>query len=315
MSEQDTKQAEEETPSANEGRVADEPQTNEPPKDRGQGADEPQPATTAPTEDEAVASDTSDVAEVIPEIRQIIGALLFASQAPLTVKQIRNVFKRALENYEGITKEFEGITEAQVRDGLADLKRELERAKCGLVLVEVSTGFRLQNDKACGPWIRQLLEKGRVSRLSKPALETLAIIAYRQPCTRADVEAIRGVSVDSMVRNLLEMQLLKVVGRSELPGRPWLFGTTNLFMEHFGLKNLEDLPGMTELRRQPDPQPDPEPEAKEPSSDDPETEATHDASPEPEASDEPDDGTEAEAFFDPEEEGEEEETKESDEEE
>lgn len=208
--------------------------------------------------DDVELEDQEEVAaepEALPEIKQIIGALLFSSQAPLTVKQMANVFRRAVDGEEEIAKNFAGVTVQHVREALAELTQEMNEAKLGFFVSEVSSGFRLQNDKRCGTWIRQLLEKGRVSRLSKPALETLAIVAYRQPCTRADVEAIRGVSVDGMVRNLLEMQLIKVVGRSELPGRPWLFGTTNLFMEHFGLKDLDDLPGIQELRRQAIPEP------------------------------------------------------------
>ncbi len=92
-----------------------------------------------------------------------------------------------------------------------------------------------------------MLEKSKPSRLSTPALETLAVIAYRQPCTRSDIELVRGVAVDQVVRNLLELQLIKIVGRSDLPGRPWLFGTTQKFLEHFGLKDLGDLPSRDEL--------------------------------------------------------------------
>ena len=94
-----------------------------------------------------------------------------------------------------------------------------------------------------------MLQKGRGARLSLPALETLAIVAYRQPCVRSEIEAVRGVAVDAILKNLLEMQLVRVVGRSEMPGRPWMFGTTQKFMEHFGLKSLDDLPGTDELRR------------------------------------------------------------------
>ena len=107
----------------------------------------------------------------------------------------------------------------------------------------------MENDANCGPWLRTMLQKGRGTRLSLPALETLAIIAYRQSCVRSEIEAVRGVAVDAILKNLLDLQLVRVVGRSELPGRPWMFGTTQKFMEHFGLKNLDDLPGTDELRR------------------------------------------------------------------
>ncbi len=102
--------------------------------------------------------------------------------------------------------------------------------------------------EAHGPRDGQTLQLA-AAQLSRPALETLAIIAYRQPCTRAEIEAVRGVAVDQIIRNLMEMQLIRIVGRSELPGRPWLFGTSQKFLEHFGLKRLDDLPGTEELRR------------------------------------------------------------------
>jgi len=212
--------------------------------------------TSEPSEEQQADADNTPVEETeeeavaLPELKQVIGALLFSSQTPLSVKQIANVFRRAADGEEEIAQNYKGVTTQHVREALAELTTDMGEAKLGFRVAEGNAGFRLQNDKGCGAWIRQLLEKGRVKRLSKSALETLAIVAYRQPCTRSDVEAIRGVSVDGMVRNLLEMQLVKVVGRSELPGRPWLFGTTQLFMEHFGLKDLEDLPGIQELRRQ-----------------------------------------------------------------
>ena len=86
-------------------------------------------------------------------------------------------------------------------------------------------------------------------KLSKPALETLAIIAYRQPCLRSEVEEVRGVSVDAVIRKLIEMQLIKVIKRSDLPGKPWLFGTTQRFLEHFGINSIEELPGSSELKK------------------------------------------------------------------
>ena len=119
----------------------------------------------------------------------------------------------------------------------------------GLGVALVAGAYRLQNDAACGPFVRALLEKNQVMRLSKPALETLAIVAYRQPCLRSEIEEVRGVSVDAVLRKLIDMQLVRVVRRSELPGRPWLFGTTQKFLEHFGINRIEDLPGSQELRR------------------------------------------------------------------
>lgn len=190
----------------------------------------------------------SDV-NVIPELKQIIGALLFAAREPVSVDTIRKVLRDAAKQYEGPVKDFEKATVDDIKAALEQLNNDLTRQHAGIHVGEVANGYRLQNDLNCGLWIRQMLEKGRSNRLSKPALETLAIIAYRQPCTRQEIEAVRGVQVDAIMKNLMEMQLVKAAGRSELPGRPWLFATTQKFLEYFGLKNVQDLPGIEELRR------------------------------------------------------------------
>jgi segregation and condensation protein B len=195
----------------------------------------------------------SDV-DVLPELKQIVGALMFVSKQPLSVTDIRRVLVQVAEVWGGNTKDFAGATEADLQVVIDRLRADLAEKHLGLHVTEVANGFRFENDSSCGPWLRHLLERGRPSRLSRPALETLAIIAYRQPVLRSEIEAVRGVQVDQIIRNLLEMQLIKIVGRSELPGRPWQFGTTQKFLEHFGLKNLTDLPGIEELRRMEDEQ-------------------------------------------------------------
>jgi len=190
----------------------------------------------------------SDI-EVLPELKQIVGALLFGAKQPLKVSDIKRILRQVAETWGGKTRDFAKATDKDVRTALAELKEDLAGQKLGIHLSEVASGFRLENDVSCGPWLRHLLARGRPSRLSRPALETLAIIAYRQPCMRSEIEAVRGVQVDQIVRNLLELQLIRIVGRSELPGRPWMFGTTQKFLEHFGINMLEDLPGVDELRR------------------------------------------------------------------
>lgn len=188
-------------------------------------------------------------ADVIPEIKEILCAMLYATREPLTLRQMVNVFKRTAENYEGVEASFIEITVADVESALEELTIDLREHRLGLEVVEIAGGFRLRNVKSAGPWLRELLDKGKSAKLSKPALETLSIIAYRQPLQRSQIESIRGVAADSIVRNLLEMGLVKVVGRSELPGKPWLYGTTQAFLEHFGLNSLDELPGMAEMRR------------------------------------------------------------------
>ena len=186
---------------------------------------------------------------VLPELKQIIGAMLFVRKEPLTAAELRRVLASTAERRGGITSDYAKANEELIREAVAELERDLVERKMGFHVIEVAGGWRLENDANCGPWLRTMLQKGRGARLSLPALETLAIVAYRQPCVRSEIEAVRGVAVDAILKNLLEMQLVRVIGRSELPGRPWMFGTTQKFMEHFGLKSLDDLPGTDELRR------------------------------------------------------------------
>lgn len=190
-----------------------------------------------------------DKADTLPEIKEILCAMLFATREPLSVRQMVNVFKRTAETYEDVAASFIEMSAKDVEGALEELRQDLAENRLGLEVVEIGGGFRLRNVPAAGPWLRELLEKGKSAKLSKPALETLSIIAYRQPLQRSQIESIRGVAADSIVRNLLEMGLVKVVGRSELPGKPWLYGTTQAFLEHFGLNSLDELPGMEEMRR------------------------------------------------------------------
>lgn len=187
--------------------------------------------------------------EVLPELKQIIGSLLFAAKKPLTAKELRKVLTDAGATYGGPYEQFSGVKEDEIAAAVSELTAELARGGSGLCIAGVAHGYRLQNAINCGPWVRTLLDKDRSARLSKPALETLAIIAYRQPILRSEIESVRGVAVDQVLRNLVEMQLVKVTGRSDLPGRPWLFGTTQRFLEHFGLRSLDEMPGMEELKR------------------------------------------------------------------
>lgn len=187
--------------------------------------------------------------EVLPEIKEIVGAILFASKQPVALAALAAVFKQTADRYGGITRDFAAAGEPEVAAAVESLRADLQQAKTGLRVAEVAQGFRIENVPTCGPWLRTFLEKGRPNRLSQPALETLAVIAYRQPVMRSEIESVRGVAVDQILRNLLDMQLIRITGRSELPGRPWMFGTTQKFLEHFGINKLDDLPGTDELRR------------------------------------------------------------------
>jgi len=187
--------------------------------------------------------------DVLPELKQIVGALLFAAKEPLPIKRIRKAMIETGNGFSGPYEQYAKATDKQIEGAIEELQDDLRKAKLGLHVARVAEAYRLQNDAACGPFVRALLEKNQVMRLSKPALETLAIVAYRQPCLRSEIEEVRGVSVDAVLRKLIDMQLVRIVRRSELPGRPWLFGTTQKFLEHFGINQIEDLPGSRELRR------------------------------------------------------------------
>lgn len=188
--------------------------------------------------------------DVLPDLRQLVGALFMAARKPLDAQDVRKILKQVAEEEEaGPPADFAQFTIQDIQAAIDALRNDLAGARLGFQLNEVAQGFRLESDPSCGPWLRRMLEKAKPSRLSRPALETLAIIAYRQPCTRAEIESVRGVAVDQIIRNLLEVQLIRVAGRSELPGRPWLFGTTQRFLEQFGLKGLDDLPNSDELRK------------------------------------------------------------------
>jgi segregation and condensation protein B len=187
--------------------------------------------------------------EALPELKQIAGALLFGAGRPLTVKELRTCLVETAERYGEETKAFSEVTEADLEAAISDLARDMEAHKFGFHVQSHGGAYRFQSDANCGKWMKQLLAIGQMDRLSRPALETLAIIAYRQPITKAEIEKVRGVNVDHMIRMLMEMQLVRIAGRSDLPGRPFLLGTTQNFLEHFGLKDLKDLSDLEPMLR------------------------------------------------------------------
>ena len=180
-------------------------------------------------------------------LQEIVGALLFASEQPLTANDLRNCV-RGVEPEEGDNAEIMGVykscTSREIDEALHGLEKELERSGLGFKLVCSAGAYRLQTAPSCGRYVRALLKLDRPSRLSRASLETLAIVAYRQPITKAEIEQIRGVAVDTIVKTLLDLGLVRLVGRSELPGHPFLYGTTQFFLEHFGLASLGDLNGI-----------------------------------------------------------------------
>jgi segregation and condensation protein B len=181
-------------------------------------------------------------------LSQVIEALLFAAQKPLAARELVAAIKGAGGEDELMPNEFAKTTEAQVAAALEQLKIEYGQQGRAFQLAEKAEGWQLVSDPAYAPWVRQLFPAVKPARLTPPSLETLAIIAYRQPITRADVEAVRGVAVDGVLQNLMERGLVKIGGRAEVPGRPLLYETTQFFLEHFGLRDLDELPNAVELR-------------------------------------------------------------------
>jgi segregation and condensation protein B len=181
-------------------------------------------------------------------LNQVIEALLFAAQKPLTTRELVTAIKSAGGEDELMPNEFAKATEPQLAAALEQLKIEYVQQNRAFQLAEKSEGWQLVSDPAYAPWVRQLFPAVKPARLTPPSLETLAIIAYRQPITRADIEAVRGVAVDGVLQNLMERGLVKIGGRAEVPGRPLLYETTQFFLEHFGLRDLDELPNAEELR-------------------------------------------------------------------
>ena len=183
------------------------------------------------------------------ELKYILESILFNAQQPLNNKALRELLTSAAQEFEE-ARPFKKVPVAQVDAALAELEQEHAGANRSYRLACVAESWQFVSQPEYSPWIKTLVgQKNRPARLSQPALETLAIIAYRQPVTRAEVEEVRGVAVDGVMQTLLERGLVEQVGRSEAPGRPVTFGTTALFLEYFGLKNLDDLPAGDELRR------------------------------------------------------------------
>ena len=164
--------------------------------------------------------------------RGILEALLFVAEEPVPLSRLQEI----------LADEDPAATEASVRE----LALSLEDAGRGLMVQEIAGGFRLATRPEANVWI-QRLQVVKPSRLSRAALETLAIIAYKQPITKAEVEAVRGVAVDGVIRTLLERDLIRMLGRKAEAGRPIVYGTSQGFLEHFGLKELGDLPSLREI--------------------------------------------------------------------
>ena len=162
------------------------------------------------------------------EIRAIVEALTFVSKEPVTLKELTRVFK--------------GVDKAVIETQIEELKALYAADNRGLQFIEVAGGYQITSRPEHNEWVRELLDPRSPARLSTQALETLAVIAYKQPATLPEIIELRGIKSGGVVKTLLERRLIKIVGRKEVVGRPLLYGTTKEFLLQFGLKDLEDLP-------------------------------------------------------------------------
>lgn len=198
----------------------------------------------------------------VPPLSHVIEAILFASQKAVTAKElVAHLKNAAAAEPTSVAAAFARIKESDIRDALVELQAEVAASGRAYQVRETATGWLLSSAPGYAPWLRALYPEAKPTRLSPSALETLAIISYRQPITRADMEAVRGVSVDGVMQTLLDRGLVKIAGRAEVPGRPLLYATTQYFLDHFGLRHLDELPNASELRHIPLPKASPEPEA------------------------------------------------------
>jgi len=164
--------------------------------------------------------------------KQLVEALILAAEEPVTTARIADIVPY--------------LTPAKARDLVAELKADYEKDERGYEIWEVAGGYQLRTRPDLAPYVRQLLRE-RALRLSRAAIETLAVVAYKQPVTRAEIEHIRGVDIGAVIRSLVERGLVRIAGHREVPGRPMVYGTTKRFLEVFGLAKLDDLPTLREI--------------------------------------------------------------------
>ncbi len=199
------------------------------------------------------------------ELDPIVESLIFASPEGVSTREITRCIKAAarsakeaeLENPPEHIMQYAGISEEEVNAAIARLNLTYIEQGRAFMLQERPAGWRIMSRMEYSPWVREMFPDKRPARLSAGALETLAIIAYRQPLTRSSIEAVRGVTVDGPLQTLLDRNMVRIAGRADLPGRPLLYETTDLFLEHFGIRHVEELPNSAELRSVKLPEPEP----------------------------------------------------------
>lgn len=200
------------------------------------------------------------------QLSAIVEALLIASQNPLASEELARLVRARVAEAEDVRvretdegKEVPALPDwlvalaatssEQIAQAIGELNHNYQESGRAFTVLERPKGWKLYTRVEYGDFVRQLFPGRKPERMSGPAMETLAIIAYRQPITKAAIEAVRGVACDGMIQKLLDRDLIRIGGRAELPGRPLLYETTDLFFEHFGIRSIDDLPNASELRK------------------------------------------------------------------
>ena len=212
---------------------------------------DPQTQASSPQKEETVSQATKEQTESLKEqsqqqknndketldeesLKKITEALIFASDKPIPIKQIKDILG--------------DVDTRLIRKLINELKQEYTKSQRAFNITEVAGGFQFATDSIYGRWLKKLYKIKQSDYLTGPSLETVAIIAYRQPATKAEIEFIRGVSVDGVINSLLQKGLVKIVGKKDVIGRPFLYGTTALFLQYFGLNSIEELPALSEFK-------------------------------------------------------------------
>ncbi len=164
--------------------------------------------------------------------KSILEAILFLAGEPVTISTFKDILK---------------LPEQDIKKLLEELITEYKERDRGMIIVEIANGYQMVTNPLYSEWVKKYKSKHISSKLSLPALETLAIVAYKQPIIRAEIDQIRGVNSDSAIKTLYEKRLIKILGRKEAPGRPFLYGTTREFLQYFGLKDLSELPTLKDI--------------------------------------------------------------------
>jgi len=169
------------------------------------------------------------------EKKSLLEAILFLSGEPVVLSSLKDVFE---------------VPETELKKSMDELVADYREKNGGLLIAEIANGYQMITNPAYSLWLKKFNTSSTATKLSLPALETLAIIAYRQPIIKAEIEQFRSVNSDGVVKTLLDRRLIKIMGRKEAPGRPLLYGTTKEFLQYFGLKDLAELPTLKDIERE-----------------------------------------------------------------